>query len=204
MKTIKYLFLLIITIGVAALIYFNQNYFLAKTALSVNLQDTVYSIPALPTIAYLGICFLFGLLYSSVNTLTTKLCMGKTIKEKEALIATLSNQIDELKNELNFFKNDPYIKKGVETKALTEQTGVNDAEEPVPVQDTDAPQDATAPEKEETETIEADIVEDSEAADETDESIKETGEDAAKEDTASDAHSEEGSSKADEEKPVLL
>lgn len=118
MKTIKYLFLLMITIGIAALIYFNQNYFLATTTLSLNFKDTVYSIPELPTVAYLGICFLFGLLLSGINTLSTKLCMGKTIKEKESLIATLSSQIDDLKNELNFFKNDPYIKKGAAQKAL--------------------------------------------------------------------------------------
>ncbi len=120
MKTIKYLLLLIITIFIAGLIYFNQKYFMATSALSVTIKDVVYALPELPTIAYIGICFLFGLFLAGMNTISTRLCLGKTIKEKEAFINKLTDQIDSLKTELDVFKHDPYIKKGMDNKAAAE------------------------------------------------------------------------------------
>ncbi|MFH2093885.1 MAG: hypothetical protein ABIJ31_16115 [Pseudomonadota bacterium] len=117
MKTIKYLLLLIITILIAALVYFNQNFFLATTSLTFNIKDAVYSIPELPTLAYLGICFLFGLILSGINTLSTRFCLNRIIKKQESTINELSARIASLKTDLEVFTHDPYIQKGLENKA---------------------------------------------------------------------------------------
>lgn len=161
MKTIKYLFFLIICIVVAALVFFNQEYFLAKVALSVTVKDMVYTIPEIQTIVYFGICFFLGLLISGMGTISAKLCLGRTIKERDADISALTLQVNELSTELSVFKNDPYIKKGLEDKPMalpqpdsikaieTSQTGV-ESNEPANEPSTEAvsdPADQDTPKK---------------------------------------------------------
>jgi len=128
MKTIKYLLLLIIAIFIAALIFFNKEYFMTGTALSIHVQDFTYTLPEFPTIAYIGICFLLGLALSGMSAISIRLCMGRTLKEKETFINKLTGQIDILETELNVFKHDPYIKKGLEAKA-----GQNNSKDTGPV-----------------------------------------------------------------------
>ena len=128
MKTIKYLLLLVITILVAALAYFNQDYFMAIVSFKFKIRESVYTIPGLPTLAYFGICFFLGLILSGIGTLSAKFGLKKTIKKQKSTIDELNTRIIDLKNELDVFIHDPYIKKGLADKISAESIVVPEAE----------------------------------------------------------------------------
>ena len=117
MKALKFLFLLIIVIVVSGLAYQNLEYFKHAVSLKIDIKDFSYVIPEIPNGAYLGICFLLGLIYSGMSVLSTRWELKKVIQSKDDHIAALNNQVGELKIDLNFFTNDPYIKKGLEDRA---------------------------------------------------------------------------------------
>jgi hypothetical protein len=128
MTTIKYFFLLIIAILFAYLVYMNSAYFMTMVSLKFIYKGTHYVIHELPNIAYFGICFLFGLLLSWINVLICKFNAGRKIKAKDAVISDLTKEIATLKEELNVFQHDPYIKKDLEEKTKTEERTENKAE----------------------------------------------------------------------------
>ena len=129
MKILKYLFLLIIIIVVAGLAYQNQEYFKHAVSLKIDVKDFNYVIPEIPNGAYLGICFLLGLILAGMSILTTRWDLKKVIKSKDSDIAELNSRVKELKIDLAFFTNDPYIKKGLESQAVAVP-----AAEPAPVE----------------------------------------------------------------------
>lgn len=139
MKTLKYLFLLIIILLIAGLVYLNLDYFMATVSFKIDVKDFHYAIPELQNGAYWAICFLLGLFLAGANGLATKFRLNKIIKEKEAAIEDLSRQVTDLGTELDVFKHDPYIKKGLESKALESQPLITEATET---------EDAATPEKE--------------------------------------------------------
>ncbi len=120
MTTIKYFFLLIIAVLFAYLVFLNSEYFMTMVSLKFIFKGTHYIIHELPNIAYFGICFLFGLLLSGINVLICKFNAGRKIKAKEAVISDLTQEIAKLKEELSVFQHDPYIKKDLEAKSVTE------------------------------------------------------------------------------------
>ena len=65
MKTIKFLLFLIILGFLGLLGYQNQDYFLATTALNIDLKvkSIHYTAYPLPNYAYWGICFAIAFLY---------------------------------------------------------------------------------------------------------------------------------------------
>jgi len=119
MKTIKFLFWLIILALLGTLIYQNQEYFMAPTPLTLNLQVAgwAWAIPPIQNIAYFGICFLLGLIFAGIKGLLAIFGLKKQIKNGNKTIAGLQKEIDSIKTELNVFKHDPYIKKEIENKA---------------------------------------------------------------------------------------
>ncbi len=133
MKTIKFLFWLIILAFLGILIYQNQEYFMAPTPLKLDLQVTGYAwaIPPIQNIAYFGICFLLGLILAGIKGLLSAFCLRKQIKAGNKTIASLQAEINSLKTELDVFKHDPYIKKEIDNKAdvAPDAQGVS----PVPV-----------------------------------------------------------------------
>ena len=119
MKTIKFLFWLIILALLGTLIYQNQEYFMAPTPLKLDLQVAgwAWAIPPIQNIAYFGICFLLGLILAGIKGLLAVFGFKKQIKNGNKTIAGLQKEIDSLKIELDVFKHDPYIKKEIENKA---------------------------------------------------------------------------------------
>lgn len=123
MKTIKYLFWLIILGFLGILIYQNLDYFMAATAFKLDLKVAAWNwiFPELQNGAYLGICFLLGLILAGVRGFFAKLPLKKEIKTQKAEIASLKEQVNTAKSELEVFKHDPYIKKELGKNTIAEQ-----------------------------------------------------------------------------------
>jgi len=119
MKTIKFLFWLIILALLGTLIYQNQTYFMTTTALSLDLKvaEWIWTTPPIQNIAYFGICFLLGLILAGIKGLLAVFGLKKQIKNGNKTITGLQKEIDSLKTELDVFKHDPYIKKEIQNKA---------------------------------------------------------------------------------------
>ncbi len=115
MKTIKFLFLLIIIGLLALLIYQNIDYFTTARSLTLDLKinQWQWASPALPNWAFWGMCFGLGLVITGIKGLVTAYGLGREIKNKDARIAELKTRNTELKNRLDVFIHDPYIKKGL-------------------------------------------------------------------------------------------
>ena len=120
MKTIKYLLWLIILGLLGILIYQNLDYFMTTIVLKLDLKIASWNwtIPELQNIAYFGICFLLGLILAGIKGFVVKLRLKKEIKTKNATIASLKEQVNTLKTDLEVFKHDPYIKKELEEKSI--------------------------------------------------------------------------------------
>lgn len=115
MKTIKYLFLLFIIIFLTYLVYENQDFFMEKTSLTMNLKYKELVIPEIQNLAYFGVILFLGLFTVSVSAFVQRCRLKKQIKDRDTKIESLSSHIKELEIELDFFKSDPYIKSGLET-----------------------------------------------------------------------------------------
>ncbi|MCK4766932.1 MAG: LapA family protein, partial [Desulfobacula sp.] len=74
----------------------------------------------LQNIAYFGICFLLGLILVGIKGFVVKLRLKKEIKTKDATVASLKEQVNTLKTELEVFQHDPYIKKELEEKTIVD------------------------------------------------------------------------------------
>ncbi|OQY53463.1 MAG: hypothetical protein B6230_00070 [Desulfobacteraceae bacterium 4572_89] len=129
MKTIKYLFLLIILGLLGTIIYQNLEYFMTPYALTIDLKvpNWQWTAPALPNLTYWGICFGLGLLLTGIKGLFTAFRLGREIKNKNSLIGSQRQEISELQTKLDVFVHDPYIKNG------KEKSGVEKSEPEIPV-----------------------------------------------------------------------
>ena len=126
MKLFKYVIWLIIIGLLAMLVMQNIDYF--KTAVILKLDSKVvetwkWEIPELLTGYYFIICFAVGLLLAGYKALCIKLRSSKQIKSMTTEIAQLKNEVNSLKEALEVYTHDPYIK-----KALTE----DDVQSPPP------------------------------------------------------------------------
>ena len=124
MKTIKYLFWLIIIVLLGILIYQNLEYFMTTASLKFDLKVATWNwtIPELQNIAYFGICFLLGIILAGIKGFAVKLGLKKVIKTQKATMDSLNKQINLLKAELDVFQHDPYIKKAQEATAPVESS----------------------------------------------------------------------------------
>jgi hypothetical protein len=120
MKTIKTLFLLVIIGLLSTLVYQNLDYFMTPSALHIDFKVSTWqwTIPALPLIAYWGICFGLGLLITGMKGLFTAFRLGREIKNQDKLVTTLKQEINDLKTKLDVFVHDPYIKREMEKPVL--------------------------------------------------------------------------------------
>jgi len=120
MKTIKTLFLLVIIGLLSTLVYQNLDYFMTPSALHIDFKVSTWqwTIPALPLIAYWGICFGLGLLITGMKGLFTAFRLGREIKSQDKLMTTLKQEINDLKTKLDVFVHDPYIKREMEKPVL--------------------------------------------------------------------------------------
>lgn len=141
--TFKVIFWLVILALFGVLIYQNLDYFMTKTALTLDLkrENWVWTIPGLENIYYFAICFLVGLLLAGFKGLMVKWRLKKTIKSKDKEIDALQEKVTQLKVELEVFQHDPYIKKELEKQAI--------ARESLPDSNADTALQSTEPESEE-------------------------------------------------------
>ena len=114
MKKIKYLLWLIVLALLGVLIYQNQVYFLAKESLKVDAITWKETLPAIPNVAYWGICLLVGLILAGFKGFLVSFRLRGEIREKTAILSKFEKENDELRKELAPFQGDPYIKKGLE------------------------------------------------------------------------------------------
>ena len=119
MKKIKYFLWLIILIALGILIYQNLDYFMAATALKFDLKISSWNwtIPELQNIALFAICFFLGFILAGFKWMILSFKFKKAFKTKDATIASLKEQLNTFKAELEVFQHDPYIKKDLEEKA---------------------------------------------------------------------------------------
>ncbi|MFU8769414.1 MAG: hypothetical protein ACNA7H_06715 [Desulfotignum sp.] len=118
MKTIKFLFLLIILVLLGLLVYQNSVYFTTGSSLALDLKFTQWTVPGLPNWAFWGLCFGLGLLVTGIKGLVTAYGLGREIKIRDAQIAELTIRNNDLKSRLDVFIHDPYIKKGLSDRSL--------------------------------------------------------------------------------------
>jgi hypothetical protein len=144
MKTVKFLFLLIILGLLGLLIYQNIDYFTAGSSLSLNLNFAQWTVPELPNWAFWGICFGLGLLITGMKGLITAFRLGREIKNKERVIAELTTTKRDLQARLDVFLHDPYIKKGLSDTKPPEPIEAR-PEDPDPVQKTASASDSLSP-----------------------------------------------------------
>ena len=113
MKTIKYIWWLIVLSFIGIFVYQNLDYFMTTAALKIDLKIASWNwtIPELQNIAYFGICFLLGIILASIRGFVIRLGLKKEIKTKDASIASFKEKLTALKSELDVFQHDPYIKK---------------------------------------------------------------------------------------------
>jgi len=120
MKTIKYLFLLIILGLIGTIIYQNLGYFMTPYALHIDLKVSTWqwTAPATPNLTYWGICFGLGLLLTGIKGLFTAFRLGREIKANGQVIGKLNQKISDLQTKLDVFVHDPYIKNEDEIPAV--------------------------------------------------------------------------------------
>ena len=130
MKKIKYLLWLIILGLLGILIYQNFDYFMTTAALKFDLKIASWNwtLPELQNIAFFGICFLLGLILTGVKGFVANFKLNKAIKAKDATIASLKEQLNTFKTELEVFQHDPYIKKEMDEKPIVEQAALEQPE----------------------------------------------------------------------------
>lgn len=123
MKVIKTVLWLIILGLLGILIYQNLDYFMTKTGLSLDLklEGRHWTLPEIQNIAYFGICFLLGLILAWLRGFFARLALKKEILSRDREIASLKEQVNTLKIQLEVFQHDPYIKKTLEKTPAKEQ-----------------------------------------------------------------------------------
>ena len=123
MKLIKFVFWLIIICLLITLVIQNQEYFLATTTLHLDLKAVEswnWTIPELQTGIYLAICFALGFLLTGYKALAIKFRLNRNIRSKDKEISRLKDEVNTLRTELEVFKSDPYIKKGLKESETVE------------------------------------------------------------------------------------
>ena len=130
MKLIKFLLWFIIIVLLAILVWQNQDYFMAATALHLDLkvESWNWTIPELQTGIYFAICFALGLLLAGFKAVVIKFRLNKNIKAKDKQIVSLNDEINSLKTELEVFKNDPYLKKASAAQEPADTTATPESE----------------------------------------------------------------------------
>jgi hypothetical protein len=131
MKKIKYFLLLIILILLGILIYQNLDYFMTAKALKFDLKvfSWNWTIPEIQNIAFFALCFFIGLILTGFKWLMATFKFKKELKGQSATIESLKKQLQSLKEDLDVFQHDPYIKKEIEEKQKEAANEQNDKKE---------------------------------------------------------------------------
>lgn len=119
MKIIKVLFYIVVLALLITLTYQNFEYFMATTALTLNLKISNWSwtIPEIQNGIYWILCFVLGYFLSSAKGMLVKYRLKKEITTQNESVDTLKKEVNTLKTELEVFKHDPYIKPRLEDQS---------------------------------------------------------------------------------------
>ena len=105
MKKLKVVFWVIVLGFLALIIFQNQDFFMTKHSLVINLYFSKYFTPELHN-AVLFLAFFFaGLLIAYFFSLFPQFKANKTIKNQNATISTQEQQLNHLKMEVEALKN---------------------------------------------------------------------------------------------------
>ena len=104
MKKVKFGIWIAIIGFVLIVLYQNQDYFLAKQSLGINLLFTDYKIPAIYNLVLFFIIFIAGLLLGSYFVLMDRMKSKKKIKTLNAENDSQRKEISALRSELESFK----------------------------------------------------------------------------------------------------
>jgi uncharacterized integral membrane protein len=141
MKKVKIVFWLLV-LGFMGLVFFqNQDYFLAKNSLRIDLWFQKYLIPETPNGLYFLAFFIIGLLIAYVYYLPERFRCNKSIRQLNAKIASLEAAAATSKKATPPVDPHPYV----EAEAPAE---VSDEKEPAPSADTASAEAAPSGEKE--------------------------------------------------------
>jgi HAMP domain-containing protein len=100
MKKVKIAFWVIVFGFLALVIYQNQDFFLAKRSLGVNLYFTAYTSPEVHNAIFFLVFFFAGLLITYVFSLFSQFKAGKTIKSLNASLKSNSEELSRLRSEV--------------------------------------------------------------------------------------------------------
>jgi len=104
MKKVKWIFWLLVIGFIVLVIYQNQNYFLNKQHLGIDLYFQQYQTPVFANGLLILAVFLVGLLLAYVFTLSERFKSGRTIRSLKESIADHLEQIALLKREVESIK----------------------------------------------------------------------------------------------------
>jgi cell division protein FtsL len=94
-----------IIFGILALLIFeNQEFFLAKQSLRINLWVKEYKLPELANALLILIIFLAGIVITFLFTLSARFRARRTIKKLNATVTKNNKELSELKTEINSLK----------------------------------------------------------------------------------------------------
>ncbi len=118
----------VIILGLLALMVFqNQNFFLAKQSLGLNLYFKNYSLPEVVNIFLFFICFLAGLLFAVYFIFFDRFKLKKTNKTLNTTINTHLEKISSLEKELETLK--PFDQAVTLSTEIKTPTGENQEKE---------------------------------------------------------------------------
>jgi predicted membrane protein len=104
MKKVKIAFWVIVFGFLGLIIFQNQDFFLAKQSLSVNLYFTSYTSPEVENALFFLVFFFAGLLITYIFSLFSQYKAGKTIKALNATIKSNGEELSKLQSEVAALK----------------------------------------------------------------------------------------------------
>ncbi len=107
MKKVKIAFWIILIGFFATIVYQNQEFFLAKQSLVINLLFQTYYMPETQNAVLCAAFFLLGFLIAYISGLTERFRSSKTIKGLNATNNTHREQAALLKKEVDMLKGNP-------------------------------------------------------------------------------------------------
>ena len=106
MKKVKIIFWVIVIVFVGIVIFQNQDFFLDKQSLKINLWLVAdYQTPETPNAVFFIACLLLGLIIAYISGLFERFKFKRTIKMLNKSIDSQMQTISELNNKIESFQN---------------------------------------------------------------------------------------------------
>ncbi|MBF0118736.1 MAG: hypothetical protein HQK79_07860 [Desulfobacterales bacterium] len=119
MRKIKFVSWTILLVLVGIMFFQNQEFFLSKESIGIDLMFLQYKTPLLPTAVHFFGVFIFGVLFSYFASLLERFRAKKAIKKFTADIAHYEQTIADLKRELERLSSNPSSTQVIEADTTT-------------------------------------------------------------------------------------